>query len=168
MTFAEIIDLIAFYGVDVAALAVITCLLTQILKTTWLKNAPNKIYTVLPFIIGLAVYALYVTASRVSFCYVFLNFKEVLEQGFKTGGAATVFYVVYEQFVRGKTAALTENALSALLAGYVADGKQNAAAAEIVNSPESADEILNRYKRADACDAETAALVKLVKKLLEP
>lgn len=160
-------DLIAFYGVDVVVLAIATSFLTQILKSTLLKNAPNKLYTVLPFIIGVALYVLYSLISRVSFSYVFSNFGMVFEQGIKTGGVATVVYIVYEQFIRGKTSfALSENALAALIAGFVAEGKEKAAAAEILKSPDKAEEIMSSYKREDADVKKTEEFLKLLKILL--
>lgn len=167
MTFFEIIDLIAFYGVDVVVLAVATAFLTQILKTTVLKNAPNKLYTFLPFIVGVIVYVVYTVISRVSFSYAFSNFVTVFEQGIKTGGVATVVYIVYEQFIRGKTSfTLTENALAALIADFVAEGGADAAAAEIIKSPEKAEEIMSAYKREDADERKLSEFIKLIKKLL--
>ena len=167
MTFFEIIDLIAFYGVDVVVLAVATAFLTQILKTTVLKNAPNKLYTFLPFIVGVIVYVVYTVISRVSFLYAFSNFVTVFEQGIKTGGVATVVYIVYEQFIRGKTSfTLTENALAALLADFVAEGGADAAAAEIIKSPEKVEEIMSAYKRENADERKLSEFIKLIKKLL--
>ncbi len=169
MTFFEIIDLIAFYGVDVVLLAAATSVLTQILKNTLLKNAPNKLYTLLPFILGVIVYAVYTAISRVSFYYVFINFVSVLEQGIKTGGVATVVYIVYEQFVRGKTSlALSENALKALIADFVAEGAADAAVAEILKSPDRAEEIISAYKRKDADDGKIAVFAKLIGELIAP
>lgn len=166
MTFFEIMDLIAFYGVDVFVLAVLTSCLSRILKTTVLKNAPDKLYTLLPFIVGVIVYIIYTVISRVSFSYAFLNFGVVFEQGIKTGGVATVVYIVYEQFIRGKTSlTLTENALAALLADFVAEGEQDAAAAEIIKSPEKAEEIMSEYKREDADERKLSEFIKLIKKL---
>lgn len=168
MTFIEIIDLIAFYGVDVVVLAAATSFITQILKTTLLKKAPNKLYTVLPFIIGIAAYAVYAAICRVS-CHAGLDFVTVLEQGIKTGGVATVVYIVYEQFIRGKTSlALTENALAALVADFVAEGEAFAVAAEILKSPEKAGEIIDAHKRKNADGRKTEEFLKLLEKLLNP
>lgn len=99
MTNIEIIDFITFYGVDVAVLGIITSVLTQLLKTTLLKNAPNKLYAFLPVIIGTALYAMFSLLSHGLVCG---DFGIVLEKGFSVGAAATVVYVIYEQFARGK------------------------------------------------------------------
>lgn len=168
MTFFEVIDLIAFYGVDVVVLAIITSALTQILKTALLKNAPNKVYTFLPFVIGVIVYTLYTMISRVSFSYPFLNFAAVFEQGIKTGAAATVVYVVYEQFVRGKTSySLSENAVAAIVAGFVTDGNAASAAAEIAHAPDKAKEIIEKYRRDEVNDKDIAAICSLLESIFK-
>lgn len=99
MTYIEIIDFITFYGVDVAVLGILTSVLTQILKTTLLKNAPNKLYAFLPVIIGTLLYAAYALLTQ-DFCGG--NFAYVFEKGFSVGAAATVIYAVCEQFAKGK------------------------------------------------------------------
>lgn len=96
MNFIKIIDFITFYGVDVAVLGILTSVLTQILKTTVLKNAPNKLYAFLPVIIGVLLYAVYALATKS-----FYDFGTILEKGFSVGAAATVIYVIFEQFTRG-------------------------------------------------------------------
>lgn len=102
MTYTEIMNLFTFYGVDVAALGIVTTVLTQILKTTLLKSAPNKLYAFLPVIIGSLLYAVYTMLTHLSFCYAFENIAYVLEKGFSVGAAATIIYVIYEQFTKGK------------------------------------------------------------------
>lgn len=87
---------------DVAVLGIFTTALTQLLKTTLLKNAPNKLYAFLPVIIGSVLYAVYTMLTHMSFCYAFENIAYVLEKGFSVGAAATVIYVVCEQFAKGK------------------------------------------------------------------
>lgn len=105
LTYIEIIDFITFYGVDVAVLGIITSVLTQILKTTLLKNAPNKLYAFLPVIIGTVLYAIYSLLSHGLGCG---DFAIALEKGFSVGAAATFIYAIYEQFARGKSKLPTE------------------------------------------------------------
>lgn len=168
MTFFEIIDLITFYGVDVVVLAIATAALTQLLKTTLLKKAPNKVYTFIPFLIGVILYAIYAAISRVSFCYIAENAAYILEQGIKVGAAATVIYVLYEQFVRGKVcASVPENAVAEIIQGYVAEGYEAAAAAEILAAPETAYEIIEKYRREEVGDDEITALCRLLVKVLQ-
>ena len=168
MTFFEIIDLITFYGVDVVVLGMATSALTQILKTTILKNAQKKWYTFLPFVIGVIIYVLYAIVSRVNFIYAVENFPVVFEQGIKTGAAATVIYVVYEQFAMGKTSfSLTENAIATFLEGYVTEGTEIVAAAEIASAPETAHEVIEKYLSENVKSEDICEICKLLERFLK-
>lgn len=141
MTFIEIMRLFTFYGVDIAVLGIATSALTQLLKTTILKNAPNKLYAFLPVIIGNVLYAVYTMLAHMSFCYVFENIGYVLENGFSVGAAATVIYVVYEQFVRGKSAtrSVTADVVAAIIADWVEPEKLDEVAQKIEDEFDSSD-----------------------------
>ena len=123
MTFIKIMHFITYYGVDIAVLGIATCLLTQLLKTTLLKKAPNKLYAFLPVIIGCVMYAVYTMIANMSFVYAFENFGLVLENGFAVGAAATVIYVVCEQLFRGKSTSksVTCEVVAVMISGYVED-----------------------------------------------
>ena len=96
------------YGWDVLLLAGGVCLLTSLLKKTVLKNTPSKLYVFVPFVLGVLLYAVYralVTLSAEPFT---TEIAATFEGGFACGCAATLYYVVYEQFFRKKTDAETD------------------------------------------------------------
>lgn len=127
MNYIEIIDFITYYGVDVAVLGILTSALTQILKTTLLKNAPNKLYAFLPVIIGILLFTVYALITRS-----FENFGVVLEKGFSVGSVATVIYVVYEQFTRGSIKLPTaEKVIEVMIADCIETEKLSAVARKI-------------------------------------
>lgn len=137
MTYIEIIDFITFYGVDVAVLGILTSALTQILKTTFLKNASNKLYAFLPVIIGTVLYAAYAFISH-GFCVD--NFAYVLEKGFSVGAAATVIYVVYEQFTCGKLKLpTTVQVVEVMIASCIEAEKLNSVAQKIEDEFDGSD-----------------------------
>ena len=124
MTFIEIIDLFTYYGVDVAVLGIITCALTQILKTTILKKAPNKVYAFLPVVIGTVLYFAYALLTHLSFEYAIANATLILDKGFTVGCAATLIYVVCEQFMKGGIPSTpAQNVVAAMIADFV-DGEK--------------------------------------------
>lgn len=141
MTFIEIMRFITFYGVDIAVLGIVTCVLTQLLKTTLLKKAPNKLYAFMPVILGSVLYAVYTMIAHMSFCYAFENIGSVLENGFTVGAAATVIYVVCEQFTRKKNSSLSTAAsvVAAMIADSVEEEKLNAIAQKIDDEFDSSD-----------------------------
>lgn len=145
LTFVEIIDLFTFYGVDVVIIGAITCVLTQILKTTVLKNAPNKVYAFLPVVIGTLMYFAYAMLTHLSFEYAVQNFTFLLDKGFTVGGAATIIYVICEQFVRGGSSLPTaQKVVAAIIKNCVDSQKLNDVARKI-------------YDEFDATDLDGAA-----------
>ena len=95
------------YGWDVLLLAGGVTLLTSLLKKTVLKNAPKKLFVFLPFALGIVLYAIYralVTLSAEPFT---TGLAATVEGGFACGCAATLYYVVYEQFFRKRPTADT-------------------------------------------------------------
>lgn len=120
MSFFEIIDTFTFYGFDLAALSAVTCVVVQILKLTALKRCTRKVLTFLPFVIGVALYAIYISARQTDVAYVLTNCVDVLEHGFAVGSLSTLIYVCYEQFIREKDpTSRTEGVITTLIEGYV-------------------------------------------------
>lgn len=174
MTYFEITDLFTLYGVDVAVLGIVTCAITQILKTTLLKKAPNKIYTFLPFIIGCVLYFCYFAAVNRSAMFALENFARVFERGLSVGAAATMVYVIYEQFVRGakKGKDAKTVAIEFLLEGYFEGEKLDTVAQNLAGcgadgnaAEEKAAEIL-ASAAGDLSAGEIKALSRLVAKTL--
>lgn len=137
MNFIEIIDFVTFYGVDVAVLGILTSALTQVLKTTVFKNAPNKLYAFLPVIIGILLYSL---CSLLTHGFNFEGLGLVLEKGFSVGAAATVIYVVCEQFTRGNLKLPTaEQVVEAMIADCIEADRLSAVAQKIEDEFDSSD-----------------------------
>lgn len=107
------------YGADVLLLALGVTLVTSLLKKTVLKNASRKIFVFLPYLLGLLLYCAYRMITTQSASPVTQDFLATAEGGFAVGCAATLYYVVYEQFFRAKKD--TVNALTPLLEGIVPD-----------------------------------------------
>ncbi len=172
MNFIEIIDTFTYYGIDVALLAVVTAVITQVLKNTLLKNVQKKLITFLPFVLGTVLFAVYAAIRNLSILFVFEEYVYVLEHGISVGAAATLFYVLYEQFVRKDcdyTAA--EGVVAELIEGYVPDeelGEAAKAVAEALaqdvtgNGADCAAEILFGY----AGDGTTESEIKLLSRLI--
>lgn len=172
MTFIEIIDTFTFYGVDVLVLAAATALITQLLKLTLLKRAKKKIITFLPFMLGTLIYAVYAAVRNLSFFYVFEEYTLILEHGISVGAAATLYYVLYEQFVRERTnLSATEKVISTLIGGYIpTDSVEEAAkaVAEAIerdvtgNGAKRAEEIIADYSDGAISERDVQLLSKLI------
>ncbi len=121
MTVIEIIDAFTFYGLDVILLAAATAVAVQLCKVTFLKRLNRKIVTFLPFTLGTLFYAAYAAGKNLSLAYLVTEYVSVLEHGVAVGAAATLLYVLYEQFVREKKQGLTaaEGVIATLIEGYV-------------------------------------------------
>ena len=100
MSFVQLVSAFRLYNADVLLLALGVTLLTSLLKKTVMKSFDRKFFTLLPFGIGLALYAAWRMATTGSFRPLWE--LQTLEGGFGCGCAATLYYVVYEQFFRGK------------------------------------------------------------------
>lgn len=135
MSFLKIIDAFSFYGIDTALLAALTCIIVQILKKTVMKNFKKKVITFLPFITGCVLFAAYVCACKLNFCYLLDNYVDVLERGFTVGALSTVIYVWYEQFIREKdSVSATEGIIATLVEGYVPTDATEAVARQIADA----------------------------------
>ncbi len=172
LTFIEIIDTFTFYGVDVALLAMLTAAATQLLKMTLFKNAKKKLVTFLPFMIGTLFYAVYAAVRNLSFFYIFEEYTAVLEHGISVGAAATLYYVLYEQFVREKSSlSATEKVISTLISGYVPADSLEKAAKTIAEALERdvtgdgasrAEEIIANFSNGDITENDIKLLSKLI------
>ncbi len=120
MTIIQIIDTFTFYGLDIIALAALTCVCVQVLKLTLLKKCRRKIATFLPILLGGIFYALYAGICHLSVKWVLENYVDVLEHGFSVGALSTLLYVWYEQFIRDKEkTGATQGVIATLIDGYV-------------------------------------------------
>ncbi len=149
-----------------------TCILTQIVKKVFFKNAQKKLVTFLPFILGTVLYAVYAVIRNLSFEYLLANYVSVLEHGISVGAIATLYYVLYEQFVRVKDKlSATESVISTLIEGFVPSEKAETAAKAIAeaiekdvtgNGMQKAQEILFKYSDGKASERDLELLSRLI------
>ena len=172
LTIIKIIDTFTFYGLDVALIAALTAMTVQICKITFLKNAQKKLLTFLPFTVGVIYYAAYAALINWSFSYLLTEYVSVLEHGVSVGSAATVLYVLYEQFVRNKkSASVSERIISTLIDGFVPTDKIAAVAKQIAEAIERdvtgngalhAAEILCENSEGELSERDVELLSKLI------
>ena len=116
------------YGADVLLLALGVTLLTSLLKKTVMKNCPKKLFVFLPFAIGIVCYAVYRALATLSAAPFTTELAKTVEGGFACGCAATLYYCIYEQFLRTKA---TANPLIPLLE-IIPEESREAAAKELM------------------------------------
>lgn len=172
MSFFQIFATFTFYGIDVTLLALLTSVITQIIKKTVFKRAQKKLVTFLPFMLGTLFYAVYAAVRNLSLLYILESYVSVLEHGFSVGAVATLFYVLYEQFVRVKNnLSETENVISTLIEGYVPTDSVEAAAKAVAEAIERdvtgngavrAQEILSEYSNGEISERDLQLLSKLI------
>lgn len=172
MNFIEIINAFTFYGIDVILLAAATTAATQLIKIVLFKKAQKKMLTFLPFVLGTLFYAVYAAIGNLSLTFVFENYTKVIEHGISVGAVSTLFYVLYEQFVREKSnLSATEKVISTLIEGYVpTDSVEEAAkaVAEAIardvtgNGAKRAEEIIAEYSGGEITERDVQLLSKLI------
>lgn len=191
MTAIQYLNVFRVYGADVLLLALGVTLVCALLKKTALKNAPKKLYVVLPFALGLIFFAAYRMIAELSWEPITDTFARTLEGGFACGCAATLYYVVYEQFFRKKHAAAEESGadsteneqqeplhtdasalpLLALLEGFLPAGSQAQAAEEMISGSKGksgeelslfVEETLRRFALPDLPETQLRTLRDLI------
>ena len=172
MSLIQVFNTFTFYGIDISLLALLNVFITQILKKTLFKNAQKKIITFLPFMLGTLFYAVYAGLRNLSFIYVLNEYTSILEHGISVGAIATLYYIMYEQFVREKSGlSKTEQVISALIEGYVPTDsveKASKAIAEALakdvtgNGMTRAQEILAEYSNGEIGERDLQLLCKLI------
>ena len=140
MTAVQLVSVLRHFGLDVLLLALGVTLVTSLLKKTVLKKFPSKVYVFLPFILGLLFFAAYRMLTLWSITPLTKGIRDTIEGGFACGSAATLYYVVYEQFFRKKKT--TVSPLLPLLEGIVPEGEREAAANELFEGSKSALDML--------------------------
>ena len=108
MTILQYLSAFRLFGGDVLVLGLAVTVGVSVLKKTVLKNVTKKLYVLLPFILGAIVFAAYRCLAECSFAPLTAALCKTMEGGFACGCAATLYYVVYEQFLRVKLPAADE------------------------------------------------------------
>ncbi len=121
MTIFQFFSYLQKYSVDIILLSAATCGLTTLVKKFFLKGDKKKYATIVPFIIGTVLCAVYGY-----FTYGGGDFwNQCIQSGIQTGGLATVFYVFYEKFIRGDKTSADIETLTAkqILKDFVSEDK---------------------------------------------
>ena len=172
MTAITYLNAFRTYGADVLLIALGVTLLTSLFKKTLLKRCSKKLFVFLPFLLGTVIFTAYRMLAVMSVTPITQEIFKTLEGGFASGCAATLYYVIYEQFIRrGKTV----TPLSPLLEGYVL--KEHMAEAEqllLEGGKDKTGKALCRFVRetlapfvdAELSESELAALSALVTEYL--
>lgn len=108
MTILQYLSAFRLFGGDVLVLGLAVTVGVSVLKKTVLKNVTKKLYVLLPFILGAIVFAAYRCLAECSFAPLTAALCKTMEGGFACGCAATLYYVVYEQFLRVKLPAAAD------------------------------------------------------------
>jgi len=134
MSLFQIFNAFEKYNVDVLFLAAVVVIITSFIKRIILKNKYKKIVTFVPFIVGIAVYLLYLYVFKEKNIQILIN-SENIKSGFKTGGISTVYYIFYEQFIRGKrsitTFSISQLTVEGILSAIVVSTYLESAAKEV-------------------------------------
>ncbi len=142
MSFVQLVSAFRLYRADVLLIALGVMLATSLLKKTVMKTCQKKVFIFLPFGLGLAIYAVYRMAVTASFAPILGEILQTLEGGFGCGCAATLYYVVYEQFFRGKFKA---NPLLPLMEFVPEARREEAAKALYEGAKELGEEEMRKY-----------------------
>ena len=171
LSFIRIFSTFTFYSIDISCLALATSLLTQLLKKLIFKTN-KKLVTFLPFVLGTLFYAAYAAVRNLSLSYLLDEYISVLEHGISVGAVTTLYYVLYEQFVRTKSSfSQTEKVISTLIEGYVPTDKLEEAAKSIAeaisrdvtgNGAARTQEILCRFSSGEMNERDLQLLSKLI------
>ena len=139
MSAIQYLSAFRLYGWDVLLLAGAVSLLTALLKKTVLQNAPKKVYVFLPFALGILLYAVWralVTLSAEPFT---TGLAATLEGGFGCGCAATLYYVIYEQFIRKKKTDAESGTSAEDGEGESGESGESGAAADAADAADASD-----------------------------
>ena len=134
MTILQYLSAFRLFGGDVLVLGLAVTIAVSVLKKTALKKVTKKMFVFLPFVLGAIVFAAYRCLAELSIAPLTSGLAATLDSGFACGCVATLYYVVYEQFLRVKTSAVSEGSAAAGAASAetgdavsAADGAANAA-----------------------------------------
>ena len=144
MTILQYLSAFRLFGGDVLVLGFAVTVAVSVLKKTALRNASKKLFVFAPFVLGTLLFAAYRCLATLSAAPLTDDIAATFEGGFACGCAATLYYVVYEQFLRAK-----QSAAGGTAAAQSEDTAAAAADKDMVPASTAAD--------ADMVPASTAA-----------
>ena len=161
MTILQYLSAFRLFGGDVLVLGLAVTIAVSVLKKTALKNAPKKLFVFLPFALGTIVFAAFRCLAELSAAPLTNDLAATFEGGFACGCAATLYYVVYEQFLRVKQSAAgnAENAATAENAAAENTGSaENAPTDGARSAEETVRTLLKTFVSAETAEEAAKAL----------
>lgn len=161
MTILQYLSAFRLFGGDVLVLGLAVTIAVSVLKKTALKNAPKKLFVFLPFALGTIVFAAFRCLAELSAAPLTSDLAATFEGGFACGCAATLYYVVYEQFLRVKQSAAgnAENTATAENAAAENTGSaENAPTDGARSAEETVRTLLKTFVSAETAEEAAKAL----------
>lgn len=161
MTILQYLSAFRLFGGDVLVLGLAVTIAVSVLKKTALKNAPKKLFVFLPFALGTIVFAAFRCLAELSAAPLTSDLAATFEGGFACGCAATLYYVVYEQFLRVKQSAAgnAENAAASENAAAENTGSaENAPTDGAHSAEETVRTLLKTFVSAETAEEAAKAL----------
>lgn len=160
MTILQYLSAFRLFGGDVLVLGLAVTIAVSVLKKTALKNAPKKLFVFLPFALGTIVFAAFRCLAELSAAPLTSDLAATFEGGFACGCAATLYYVVYEQFLRVKQSAAgnAENAAAAENATSENAAAENAPTDGARSAEETVRTLLKTFVSAETAEEAAKAL----------
>lgn len=161
MTILQYLSAFRLFGGDVLVLGLAVTIAVSVLKKTALKNAPKKLFVFLPFALGTIVFAAFRCLAELSAAPLTSDLAATFEGGFACGCAATLYYVVYEQFLRVKQSAAgnAENAATSVNAAAENTGSaENAPTDGARSAEETVRTLLKTFVSAETAEEAAKAL----------
>lgn len=161
MTILQYLSAFRLFGGDVLVLGLAVTIAVSVLKKTALKNAPKKLFVFLPFALGTIVFAAFRCLAELSAAPLTNDLAATFEGGFACGCAATLYYVVYEQFLRVKQSAAgnAENAATSENAAAENTGSaENAPTDGARSAEETVRTLLKTFVSAETAEEAAKAL----------
>ena len=160
MTILQYLSAFRLFGGDVLVLGLAVTIAVSVLKKTALKNAPKKLFVFLPFALGTIVFAAFRCLAELSAAPITSDLAATFEGGFACGCAATLYYVVYEQFLRVKQSAAgnAENTAAAENAAAENAAAENAPTDGARSAEETVRTLLKTFVSAETAEEAAKAL----------
>ena len=160
MTILQYLSAFRLFGGDVLVLGLAVTIAVSVLKKTALKNAPKKLFVFLPFALGTIVFAAFRCLAELSAAPLTNDLAATFEGGFACGCAATLYYVVYEQFLRVKQSAAgnAENAAAENAAAANTGSAENAPTDGARSAEETVRTLLKTFVSAETAEEAAKAL----------
>lgn len=111
----QFLEIMKEYSIAVLIIAFIVCGFTALIKK-FVPDDYKKFLTFVPFILGIILYAIYLLITK-GFSGILK--PETITSGFECGAAATVYYVLYEQFIRQKKLPIAVSKEKLLITGML-------------------------------------------------